>query len=147
MKKLTLTALLLTASIISVFAQDSDRILGDYRADYAGNSSKVRFSKGSDGTYYCKAYWVKDCLDKDGNKILDKKNPDKSLRNVPCDRIKIIWGMKYNAEKNCWEGGKIYDPTRGLRANAIISFTDDGRLRVRGQVMGIGETVYWTRLK
>ena len=47
-----------------------------------------------------------------GKKILDAKNPDKSLRNTPCDQIVIFNGLKYNASKRQWDGGKIYDPQR-----------------------------------
>lgn len=146
MKKLTTILLLCAATAIWVKAQDADRIVGTYRADYASNSSRIKIEKAADGTYFGKATWVKDCIDKNGNKILDKKNPDKSLRSIPVDRIKILWGLKYNEEKKTWEGGKIYDPTRGIRANATINFQPDGRLRVRGSVMGIGESVYWDKL-
>ena len=145
MKKLA-TILLLVATFTGLKAQDADKIVGTYRADYANNSSRIKIEKAADGTYFGKAIWVKDCLDKDGNKVLDKKNPDKSLRSIPVDRIKILWNLKYNAEKNNWEGGKIYDPTRGIRANATINFQPNGKLRVRGSVMGIGESVYWDKL-
>jgi uncharacterized protein (DUF2147 family) len=55
--------------------------------------------------------------------------------------------LKYNKKKCRWEDGKIYDPTRGIKANCQGEFTDDGRLKIRGSLLGIGETVYWTRLK
>ena len=38
------------------------------------------------------------------------------------------------------------DPDRGIRANVVVRFTSDGQLSLKGSVLGISETVYWTRL-
>ena len=38
------------------------------------------------------------------------------------------------------------DPDRGIRANVVVRFTSDGRLSLKGSLLGISETVYWTRL-
>ena len=97
----------------------------------------------SDGTYQGQVMWLEISCDKNGNKLLDVKNPDKSLRNTPCDQIVLFSGLKYNAKKQCWDGAKIYDPQRGLRANMTAEFTKEGKLKIRGSLMGIGESVYW----
>jgi len=55
----------------------ADSIIGDYFISHGGNSSRVRFSKNSDGTYRCFVLWVQYCTEKDGSKTLDRKNPDK----------------------------------------------------------------------
>lgn len=122
----------------------ADAIVGDYFISHKGEESKVRFSRNSDGTYKCQIYWVARDKDASGKKILDPKNPDKTLRDTPSDRIILINGLKHNADKKQWDDAKIYDPTRGIKANVTCKFTDDGRLSLRGSVMGIGETVYWT---
>ena len=77
----------------------------------------------------------------------DKKNPDEKLRNTPCDQIVLFSGLEYNAKKKRWDGTKIYDPQRGMRANLTVEFDKDGRLKLRGSILGIGETVYWTKVK
>lgn len=92
-------------------------------------------------------YYLRDIYDKNGKKILDEKNPDKSLRNIPCDQIVLIKGLKYNAAKHQWDGAKIYDPQRGLRVNVTINFTNEGRLRLHASVLGIGETIYWDKIE
>lgn len=125
-----------------------DAIVGTYSLNHGGFQSKVRVYKMKNGTYNAQCIWLKDSIDPKTNKLrTDEKNPDKSLRNVPCNRAIIINGLKYNAEKKCWDGAKIYDPTRGIKANCFAEFAPDGRLKVRGQLMGVGETIYWTLIK
>lgn len=134
-------------SAAGVSAQESrnnsaDGIIGHYFIDHKGEQSKVKAFKAADGTYTFQNYWAKNMYDKDGNIFKDTKNPDKSLRNVPCNEMIIMWNLVYDAGKKQWKG-KIYDPTRGLRADATVKFTADGRLSVKGSVLGIGMTVYW----
>ena len=126
--------------------ESADNILGKYRAVQGGEVSNTQVSKEADGTYTIKVIWLENDKEANGQKKLDVKNPDKSLRNVPADKIVLVKGLKYNKDKKQWGDAKIYDPTRGIKANCTVKFTDDGRLSIRGQVMGIGETVYWTKL-
>ena len=126
---------------------NGDNLIGNYLIEHGKDVSKVRFTKADDGTYTCQVYYLRDNRDKRGNVILDVHNPDKSLRGIPCDRIVLIRGLKYNDQKQQWDGAKIYDPTRGLKANVTASFAPDGRHRLRGQVLGIGETLYWKRIE
>lgn len=126
---------------------NSESILGTYYAVQSGNESKVKIYLAEDGTFTGQIFWVKDSIDPaTGKKFCDPKNPDKSLRSVPCDQIVLFKGLKYNPEKKQWDSGRIYDPTRGIRANCTVCFAPDGRLKIRGSVMGIGETVYWDKL-
>ncbi len=151
MKKILIALFLAAVSAVSLSAQDmnasGDNILGNYYTDYGGSESRIKVTKESDGTYKAQVFWCRDNRDKNGNIIRDTKNPDKSLRNVPIDKVVLIWDLKYNKSKKCWEGGKIYDPTRGLKVNASCSFTSPKSLKVRGTLMGIGETLIWTKEK
>ncbi len=151
MKKIIAIIFLALASITVADAQAlnkaGDNIIGEYYTDYGGSASRFRFTKESDGSYKAQIFWVEDLLDKNGKVSLDEKNPDKSLRNVPMDKVVIVRGLKYNAKKQRWEGGKIYDPTRGLVVNATASFIDEKNLKIRGTVLGIGESVVWTKEK
>lgn len=121
----------------------ADNIVGNYSVKMGGEESKIRISKEKDNTFKAQIYWVKNDLDKDGKKRLDIDNPDKSLRNVPCDEIVIIQGLKYNSSKKQWDGAKIYDPTRGIKANAVFKYNEKGQLTVKGSLLGISETVIW----
>jgi uncharacterized protein (DUF2147 family) len=75
------------------------------------------------------------------------KNPDKALRNVPVDQIILVKGLKYDAAEKCWGGAKIYDPTKGLKVNAEAEFETPDKLKLRGTILGVGVTLYWTRIK
>ncbi|MBQ7517319.1 MAG: DUF2147 domain-containing protein [Bacteroidales bacterium] len=145
---LTLTLLLMgTAALLAQGLNDkADNILGNWRATRGGEVSKVKVSRSADGTYMAQVYWVEVDKDKNGNKKLDRKNPDKSLRSTPCDQIVLIKGLKYNAEKKQWDGTEVYDPTKGIRAKCVVRFEDDGRLRIKGSILGISQSAYWEKL-
>ena len=148
MKKIVLSVFFFIPMIFNSFAQsDPDKIVGIYLATYEGEESKVSIFKEEDGRYTAQVIWVKDKYDEDGNLKVDEKNPDKSKRNTPCDEIVLIEKMSYNSKKDVWTDAKIYDPVRGIKANADCSFEPDGRLKVRGSVMGIGMSVYWDKLE
>ncbi len=136
-------------SAIGLNAQDmnaaADNIVGTYFTDYGGSESRIRITKEADGTYKAQVFWCNDVKDKNGVIQRDIKNPDKSLRNTPIDQIVLIWDLKYNKSKKRWEDGKIYDPTRGIKVNASCVFTDAKSLKIRGTVMGIGETLIWKK--
>ena len=59
----------------------------------------------------------------------------------------LFSGLRYNAKKHRWDDTKIYDPQRGIRANLTVEFVADGRLKLKGSLMGISESVYWTKVK
>lgn len=149
MKKLAVLMIALTAFFTMASAQGSndsaDSIIGTYKAERGGEITKVSVTKSPDGTYKAQVIWLANPKDKNGNIRLDEKNPDKSLRTTPCNQIIIFKGMKYNAEKKCWDGAKVYDPTMGIRANGQLTFLADGRLKIKGTLAGISQSVYWTR--
>lgn len=153
MKKAAFILVLMTALPFIGKSQNSlnskpDSIIGVFLIPEKGNDSKVEFTKNSAGTYDCTIVWMEAPNDPStGKPWLDYRNPDKKLRNNPTLGLKIIKGLKYDPEKQCWNGTKIYDPNRGISANVRIVFTSDGRLCLKGTVLGIGETVYWTRVQ
>lgn len=126
---------------------NGDNIVGTYESTQNGDHFKAKIEKLKDGTYRGQMLWLENDKDADGNKRLDEKNPDKSLRNTPADRIVVFSGLKYDAKKKEWNGTKIYDPQRGVRAKMEASFAADGRLKITGSVLVISETVYWKKIK
>lgn len=136
----------------TVFAQEAlndkaDNIVGTYAGKQGDDRFHAKIVKLTDGTYRGQITWLEHDKDAKGNKILDVKNPDKSLRSTPADRIVIFTGLKYNAEKRRWDGTKIYDPQRGIKAKMTAMFDKDGSLRITGSVLGIGESVNWQKIK
>ena len=133
---------------LSAFAQNdkADNIIGKYICGTGIDAYKVEITKQANGNYKGQVIWVADLLDANGNPKLDTKNPDKSLRNVPIDKVVVFKDLKYNAEKQNWGDTKIYDPDRGINVKVTINFDDPKTLKVRGTVLGIGETVTWNRL-
>lgn len=127
---------------------NADAILGVYKVNHGGHLTKVKVMKAKNDVYYAQCIWVKDSIDPaTGKYMTDAKNPDKKMRNMPMNKVVLFKGITYNANKHCWDGGKVYDPTRGITANCTIEFVEDGRLKVRGSLMGISETSYWTPVK
>ncbi len=147
-----MVVVMLLAVVAGLHAQNGlngspDAVVGIYRVEHDGDVSRVRVYKCKDGSYAAQCIYLKDSVDKKTGRLrLDTKNPDKSLRSVPCNRVVILRELRYNAKKRRWDGGRIYDPTRGIRAHCTCEFEPDGRLRLRGSVLGIGETIYWIKL-
>ena len=126
---------------------DPDRIVGIYEVRHQGEHTKVSVTKDADGTYKGQVIWVEERLDEDGNVRLDDKNPDRSLRHVECDKIVLFSGLKYEPSKDKWSDAKLYDPTRGIRANMTCEFEADGKLKVKGSLLGFSQSIYWIPLE
>ena len=148
MKHLFLTLAVLFCACWNLPAQNekADNIIGTYLSGTGIDAYKVRIFKVADGTYTAQVCWVADRVDANGNVYKDDKNPDKSLRNIPIDEVVIIRGLKYIPSKKHWGDTKIYDPNRGIRVKVTLTFDDPRTLKVRGTVLGIGETESWTRV-
>ena len=125
---------------------NADNIVGTYEGTQNGDRFKAKIEKLKDGTYRGQVFWMENDKDAKGNKRLDEKNPDKSLRNTPADRIVLFSGLKYDAKKKEWNDTKIYDPQRGMKAKMTASFDKDGRLKITGSVLLISESVYWKKI-
>ena len=145
----TIAAMLLSCNTISAQTKlndGADNIVGVYEAWQNKDHFKAKVTKQKDGTYKGQVIWAEIDKDKDGNKRLDKKNPNKKLRSLPLDQAVLFSGLKYDADKKEWNGTKVYDPQRGVRANMDAHFLDDGRLQIRGTFMAFSEKVYWKRI-
>ena len=124
---------------------NADSIIGTYRCGSGKDAYKVQFTKKADGSYKGAICWMAEMKNADGKIKTDVKNPDKSLRNVPMDKVVLIDGLKYDPAKKHWSDAKIYDPSRGIRVKVTAKFEGAKTLLVRGTVLGIGESVAWTK--
>ena len=150
MKKIIFTiicALVTFASNAQDLNSNGDNILGEYLSIKDGGKSKIKITKEANGTYTAQVYWVERALDANGNKRKDVKNPDKSLRNVDLDKVILIKGLKYDAKDKEWGDTKIYDPGSGKIYSVDIEFKDAKTLKVYGNILGIGKTVYCEKIK
>ena len=67
--------------------------------------------------------------------------------NILLEKARADTGLKYNEAKHRWDGGKVYDPTRGIRANATCFFGEDGMFRLKGSLLGFSQTVIWEKIE
>ena len=125
----------------------ADNIVGTYSGQLGSDNFKAKITKMADGSYRGQIIWMENDRDAQGNKRLDTKNPDKKLRSVACDRIVLFSGLRYDSKQREWNGTKIYDPKRGMRAKMVASWTGDGRLKLHCSVLGISKDLYWERIE
>ncbi len=146
MKKFLSLLVCALVAVTSMMAQTkADDIVGIYKVVNDGDNSKVEIRKVGNG-YRGQVIWLENMKNKDGSPRTDAKNPDKSKRNTPSDKIVLFEKLTFNAEKGEWGNGKIYDPTRGKFFNVKISFKDAKTLKVSGSWGPISKTVYWTKM-
>ena len=142
---LCVLAILLSAT---TFAQSAaDKIVGVYQVEEEGRQSKVRFTKCADGSYQGQIIWLLNPNNPDGSRKYDTKNPDPKLRTVPADQVVIVYGVRYNAEEQCWEGGKVYKPNNGKTYKVELSFKDAKTLRVKGSLGPVSLSRYWNKIE
>lgn len=146
MKRLILLVAGLMTSIGLLAQNDrADNIVGIYSGGIGRDAFKASIEKAPDGTFRGHVIWVAERYEKDGRLRLDARNPDKSLRDTPLEEIVLFKGLKYNPGKQQWDGTKIYDPNRGIRANMTATFDGAKTLKIRGSLLGISETEIWTK--
>ena len=132
----------------TTYAQSAaDKIVGVYQVEEEGRQSKVRFTKCADGTYQGQIIWLSEPNNPDGTRKLDVKNPDPAKRNVPADQVVIVYGIRYDAEDKCWDGGKVYKPLNGKTYKVAVSFEDEKTLRVKGSLGPISLSRYWKKIE
>jgi uncharacterized protein (DUF2147 family) len=139
-KNLLFIACLLFATSL-VFGQ-ADKIMGIWVP--AKGTSQVRIFQATNGKYYGKVEWLKEDKDK-----LDVNNPDEKLRSKKIWGLMILKEFSYNASKNRWDGGTVYDPDNGKTYDCYAWFNgDDNTMTLKGYVLGmkfIGRAEDWKR--
>ena len=140
--KFHIFSLFLLTSILS-FGQEvnkADKILGVYQTQ--NKDAKIQFYKKGD-KYYGKVIWISQPKDADGNPILDRHNPNKTLRKNSVLNLITIRNLSY--EDGEWVGGTIYDPKNGKTYDCIL-WLENGKLKVRGYVGWFYDTKTWTKV-
>jgi len=129
---------------LAIYAQNqnADSIIGKYSSVQNGDTYKVVVTKAADGSYTGKIYSANL---KNGKPFNLPSGVEVELKGN--DQIVLFSGLKYNKSKQCWDGTKIYDPQRKIRANMTASFSNSNSLNIKGSLMGISETVNWRKIK
>lgn len=136
--------MVLLAVTVSAQAQLS-AITGDWKTvdDKTGeNFSIITIYKGSDGLFYGK---IAKMLVGPADMVCEAC--EGADRNAPLEGLVIIRGMKYNADKNQLEGGKVLEPETGKFYYGKI-YPKDGKLVLRGSLdkLGVlGRSQTWVR--
>ena len=144
---LWLTFLLLVSSAL---AADEDKIVGLWITPR--NDCKIEIFK-SGIRYYGRIAWLQEPFypaDDDrgmaGRPVVDRENPNPSLRSRTLIGLRLIEGFTYSG-RNVWQDGTIYNPDNGKTYKCKMTLSAPNRLEVKGFI-GIpllGATSVWTR--
>lgn len=123
-------------------------ILGHYIIHDEEGESKVKVYKAEDGTYRCQTYGQPVVRNSDGSVRLDEYNQDPALRNIPINEAVIVFGLRYDAEKQKWVDGKIHHPFKRMwKAGCDAWFEDGGKtLIIFGNLFGMGKKTKWEKV-
>lgn len=142
--RLFILSLLLCFSF-STFGQ-SDKVVGIWLTQ--DGDSQVKIYQSADKKFFGQIKWLKNPME-DGKAKLDKKNPSENLKKRPVMDLMLLSGFVYDAKKDQWVDGTIYDPKSGKTYNCYMWFdkTRPDVLHVKGYVgfSWIGRQVEWTR--
>jgi uncharacterized protein (DUF2147 family) len=145
MKKSMFFLTLALMATSALFAQ-ADRVTGFWLTE--DRDSQIEIYKAPGNNYHGRIVWLKEPLEEDGAVKHDKNNPDRSLRNRPTLGLEILKGSSYNAAKQEWEKGTIYDPKSGKTYDCYMWPDGNNTLKLKGFVLGmrfLGRESSWTR--
>jgi uncharacterized protein (DUF2147 family) len=131
--------------------QAADAIVGNWLVD--SRDAVVQIDKAG-AEYQGRLVWLKepnfgpeDGPELNGKPATDTANPDPAQRSRPLLGLRMLWGLHYQAHKQAWEDGRVYNTDNGQIYHCHVWMHDKDRLKLRGYV-GIpllGETTTWTR--
>jgi len=139
MNRISLVILILTITMSTVFAQNSDSIIGRYRLP---NKLDVEIYKVGN-KYNGKIIALNDY--EDGQKI-DYKNPDESKQNTPLIGMEIIKGLEYDAEDGEWVNGEMYGPEKGMNFDLKVTEMREKEIQVVGSKYIFWHTLIWQKI-
>jgi len=145
MRKLTALIGIMFFVSYTLLAQ-TDRVVG-FWLNEDGNA-QIEIYRVAGSQYNGKIVWLEEPLEDDGTPKVDDENPDRSLRNRPLLGLEILTGFSYNASKQEWEKGRIYDPDNGRTYDCYMSLDGHNTLKIRGFVLGmrwLGRSTEWKR--
>ncbi len=144
MKK-TLILLFLAFYAVSAYSQAADKITGIWWNDE--KTTKIKVEK-IDGKYIGTiVYFIPEKYE-NGEPPKDDDNPDPALQERSLLGLQILDGFVYDAKKEEWKDGTIYDPKSGKTYDCYGWLENDDLLKLKGFVAGIrmlGRSSEWYR--
>lgn len=143
-KQLLLLAVAMFISL-PIWAQ-ADALVGIWLTEE--KNSQVEITKAPNGQFVGRIVWLNEPLNEDGKPKTDKENPNAGQRNQRLLGLQILKGFTYDAKKQEWSGGTIYDPDNGKTYSAFMKLDGNNTMVLRGYVMGmrmLGRNSTWTR--
>lgn len=133
-------------------AEPADGIVGNWLVQSADAVIRIeRHGDRYEGTIAWQlrnTYGPEDGPELDGKTVTDRNNPDPALRSRPLDGLRLLWGLRYDADARQWTDGHVYDSDNGHVFQCQMRLLDPNHLRLRGY-LGItlfGGSSTWTRV-
>jgi uncharacterized protein (DUF2147 family) len=144
------TCLLLLPAL--AWADPADGIVGDWLVESGGAAVRIR-RQGDlfDGIIVWQLHGfhgADDGPELSGKPATDIHNPDPKLRSRTIDGMRLLWDLHYDAEKQEWTGGRVYDSNDGHTFSCQMRLIDPDHLKLRGYfgISLLGGSSVWTRL-
>ena len=133
---------------MNYFASNEDEILGVWRSE--NKEVKIEFYKNASlNSFQGKIIWIIEEDSVDSQPVLDRLNPDSSLKERRIVGLEFITGLTFNTRKKEWRNGRIYNPEDG-KSYYLKGWLDDGEtLKMRVSIDSLsmmGETFKWCRI-
>lgn len=129
MNRILLAIIISVPSYLCRAQSNPDMILGKWITDTKNCIVDVYKQNGE---YKAKVLWFDVKNKKPMNEWIDDKNPDKNLRSRKLVGMEVLNHLHYNADKNEWVDGVIYDATTGKKWDSVAWLTKDNSLKVKG---------------
>jgi len=130
---------------LSGFAQEAEKIVGVWWNEE--KTTKIEVEK-KDGKFIGTIVYMIPEKYENGEPPKDDENPDPALRDRSIVGIQILNGFKYDADKEEWNSGSIYDPKSGKTYDCYGWLESNDLLKLKGFVAGIrwmGKSSEWYR--
>ena len=92
-------------------------------------------------------YGPEDGADLNGKTVTDRHNPDPALQSRPLTGLRLLWGLRYDADARAWVDGHVYNADNGKEYHCEIHLPSPDRLVLRGfiGITLLGGNTTWTR--
>jgi uncharacterized protein (DUF2147 family) len=139
-----LLSIMISTAAVAAQAGDSDRIVGLWKS--SNKQVMIKIDKVGDH-FQGRIVWIGDS--EQGGMLMDEKNPNQQLRNLPLKGNKIIQDLAFNPSSAHWEGGTFYNFSEGKNYNCLISMTTSDQIKITKYVQNQqdGSIESWTRQK
>jgi len=145
MKKMTMFFCFMFIASAALFSQ-AGSLVGFWLTE--DKDSQIEIYRSPDNKFSGRIVWLEEPLNDQGRPKVDDKNPDRALRTRSTLGLEILKEFTYDASKQEWAGGTIYDPKSGKTYDAFMRLDGNNTMKLKGFVLGmrfLGRESTWTR--